>query len=424
MAALSCRSAPLLFKLPNGLAGCTVVSAPYSSEVRARPNLAAMKRGRGGRSSFSGEVVTVFGSNGFIGRGVCNRLGKNGSQMILPYRGDHYKMMRLKVCGDLGQVLFCPFELDDEDAIRRAVDKSSIVINLIGRQWETKNFKYEDVNIEGPATLARICKESGVQRFVHMSSVNAREKPATAFLPGGSKWLSTKWQGEQAVMSEFPEATIFRCSDVYGQGDEFLNYYLTRFRQNQLRGVPLFTKGELVVKQPVWMSDVVSGIMNSLHDPEAVGTTYEAVGSQRLTQAELIKYIYRMSGRTEEDWRMHITELMMDPPSFVKAWLMDKIGLGQNNLFYGPSIDKLERQSISDESEGLPNLTDLGVNLATLEDKIKWEVAPWDYMGYYQYELGERQEVPAPKLLSLGEERALFKKKSDLGPMALIPGAV
>jgi hypothetical protein len=172
------------------------------------------------------------------------------------------------------------------------------------------------------------------------------------------------------------------------------------------------------------MSDVVSGIMNSLHDPEAVGTTYEAVGPQRVTQAELIKYIYRMSGRTEEDWRLHITELMMDPPSFVKAWLMDKIGLGQNNLFYGPSLDKLERHSISDESEGLPNLTDLGVNLATLEDKIKWEVAPWDYMGYYQYEMGERQEVPAPKLLSLGEERALFKKKSDLGPMALIPGAV
>jgi NADH dehydrogenase (ubiquinone) 1 alpha subcomplex subunit 9 len=59
--------------------------------------LAGMKRGRGGRSSFSGDVVTVFGASGFLGRGVCNRLGKNGSQMVLPYRGEHYKMMRLKV---------------------------------------------------------------------------------------------------------------------------------------------------------------------------------------------------------------------------------------------------------------------------------------------------------------------------------------
>ena len=70
----------------------------YFYQVKARDiNLAAMKRGRGGRSSFSGDVVTVFGGNGFIGRGVANRLGKNGSQMIFPYRGDHYKMMRLKV---------------------------------------------------------------------------------------------------------------------------------------------------------------------------------------------------------------------------------------------------------------------------------------------------------------------------------------
>ena len=34
----------------------------------------------------------------------CIRLGKNGSQMIFPYRGEHYKMMRLKCVGDLGQV--------------------------------------------------------------------------------------------------------------------------------------------------------------------------------------------------------------------------------------------------------------------------------------------------------------------------------
>ena len=45
--------------------------------------------------------------------------------------------------------------------------------------------------------------------------------------------------------------------------------------------MPLFLKGKYTVKQPVFHSDVVTGIMNSLYDPDAVGQTYEAVGPER-----------------------------------------------------------------------------------------------------------------------------------------------
>ena len=46
----------------------------------------------------------------------------------------------------------------------------------------------------------------------------------------------------------------------------------------------LTLQGELTMKQPIFHSDLATGIMNSLHDPEAVGQTYEAMGPQRLTQ--------------------------------------------------------------------------------------------------------------------------------------------
>ena len=84
-----------------------------------------VKKGAGGRSSFSGVVATVFGATGFVGRYVVNRLGgrgqcsssgcvssavcvmvtgRVGSQVVVPYRGDEHDHRHLKLMGDLGQV--------------------------------------------------------------------------------------------------------------------------------------------------------------------------------------------------------------------------------------------------------------------------------------------------------------------------------
>lgn len=38
-------------------------------------NLAAYKRGKGGRGSFNGIVATVFGCSGYVGKYVTQRLG-------------------------------------------------------------------------------------------------------------------------------------------------------------------------------------------------------------------------------------------------------------------------------------------------------------------------------------------------------------
>ena len=57
------------------------------------------------------------------------------------YRGDDYDVRHLKLAGDLGQVVFCHYNLRDQDSIRKAVRHSSIVINLVGRDFNTWNYK-------------------------------------------------------------------------------------------------------------------------------------------------------------------------------------------------------------------------------------------------------------------------------------------
>jgi NAD(P)-dependent dehydrogenase (short-subunit alcohol dehydrogenase family) len=63
-------------------------------------------------SSSSGHVATVFGATGFLGKYLVSKLGKQGTQVVIPYR-DLEWALPLKVCGDLGmtvlQVLFLPW---------------------------------------------------------------------------------------------------------------------------------------------------------------------------------------------------------------------------------------------------------------------------------------------------------------------------
>jgi len=88
----------------------------------------------------------------------------------------------LKLAGDLGQVLFQPYHLNDEDSIRKAVKYSNVVINLVGRDWETKNFKFNDVHVDGAKRIARISREMGVERLIHVSALNVDPLPAVSYL--------------------------------------------------------------------------------------------------------------------------------------------------------------------------------------------------------------------------------------------------
>ena len=124
-------------------------SSNYSSHAPVSDRLSSMRRGTGGRSSFNGIVATVFGASGFLGKIVCNKLGKVGTQVIVPYRGEYYDVHPLKMVGDLGQVMYTHYNLKDEDSLRKAMHHSNLVINLIGRDWETRNFSFDDIYAKG-----------------------------------------------------------------------------------------------------------------------------------------------------------------------------------------------------------------------------------------------------------------------------------
>jgi len=363
----------------------------------------------------------VFGSSGCIGRGVVNRLGQSGSQIILPYRGDHYPMMRFKPYGDLGQILFTPFHLQDEKSIRKAIGHSNVVINLIGREIDTKNFNQWDVNYHGAQRLARLAREAGVERFVHISHINARENPDRIWSLRGSDMLRSKWEGEQAVLQEFPEATIIRPTDVYGIQDNFIFYYFSRARWGQYnssrRHLALWKAGLETVKAPVHLSDVASGIFNCLTDPDAKGQIYEVYGPHTYRLCDLIDWMCAVTSRDADWFSYKRIDLRFAPVTWMKALFfghMIPIGtqwLGNN------TVDKLERTSISDDILGLPNLRSLGVEAKPVYEKMPFDMWVSRAFAHYQpYDPNEILQVPHPIPLNTVEIQRI-KDKARASPV-------
>lgn len=62
----------------------------------------------------------------------------------------------------------------------------------------------------------------GVERFIHLSYLNAESNPKPLVLRNPSMWKVSKFQGESAVLAEFPTATIISASDIYGSEDRFI----------------------------------------------------------------------------------------------------------------------------------------------------------------------------------------------------------
>ncbi|KAJ0179254.1 hypothetical protein K1T71_004966 [Dendrolimus kikuchii] len=377
----------------NGSMGIVCIkAAQYSSD--GRPNLAAYKRGTGGRSSFNGIVATVFGCSGFVGRYVCNKLGKIGTQLILPYRCDFYDVQRLKVCGDLGQVLFTPFDLRDEESIAKAVRYSNVVINLIGRDYETKNFKYNDVHVDGARRIARISREMGVERFIHLSYLNAEENPKPLVLKKPSMFKKSKYWGECAVKEEFPTATIITAADIYGSEDRFVRAFASALRiHSQI--MSLYKNGQETVKQPVFVSDVAQGIVNAARDPDTRCQTYQALGPKRYLLAELVDWFYKLM-RKDEKWGYRRIDMKYDLFMPIKVALVNAASPAYpfGNLHW----ESLEREATSDVPlSGVPTLEDLGVTLTHMEDQVPWELKPFRAHQYYMDRVGEFPKPDPPK---------------------------
>jgi len=253
----------------------------YIQQKRGFRSLSPAKVG-GGRSSVSGIIATVFGATGYVGRYVVNNLGRTGSQVIIPFRGDEHDYRHLKVMGDIGTIVPFRFDIRDVESVKTAISRSNVVINLIGNTYETRYYSHEDINVKVPKMLAYLCAEAGVERFIHFSCLGAD-------VNSKFKFQKTKAEGEKAVLEVFPNATIFKPAPIFGHFDYFLNTIAVAAKK---AFVPILNEGKSRI-QPIYALDVANAVMNAIMNDTTMGKTYCLGGKKVFSMMEIVDMVYK-----------------------------------------------------------------------------------------------------------------------------------
>src|SRR3954454_23705631 len=231
--------------------------------------------------TLSEELVTVFGGDGFVGRYVCEQLFKRGVRARVASR-DPRNSYFIQPLGQVGQFGFIQADITNADSVRRAVDDTSAVVNLVG----VFGRRMEAVHVDGARNVAEAARDAGTRALVHVSAIGAdRESP--------SNYGRTKGEGELAVRKAFPKATIVRPSLVFGPEDDLTNRFAAMAR---LPFLPVIAAARKF--QPVYVRDVAQAISKATLEPQVHGgKTYEIAGPQVLTMAELNQAIVELSGQ-------------------------------------------------------------------------------------------------------------------------------
>ena len=230
------------------------------------------------------QLVTVFGGGGFIGRYVCEFLMRSGARVRVASR-DPRKAYFIQPLGQVGQFGFVRANIMKRSDVERAMEGSTAAVNLCG----VMKGKVRGTHVDGARNVAEAARAAGANALVHISAIGADPKSE-------AQYGRTKGEGEAAVRSAFPKATIIRPSIVFGPEDELTNRFAG---MAQLPFMPVIAAGRKF--QPVYVRDLAQAIAEAALDPARHGgKSYDIGGPQTMSMRELHAAILQASGQQAE----------------------------------------------------------------------------------------------------------------------------
>ncbi|ENW96783.1 NAD-dependent epimerase/dehydratase family protein [Acinetobacter sp. NIPH 298] len=169
--------------------------------------------------------VLITGSNGFLGKFLCDYLSERNDSIVA-----HTRLPKQYSCPNIDNINFDlnenldKFDFKGVDAIIHCAGRAHVMNETASSPLDA----YRHINVEGTLNLAKKAAQSGVKRFIYLSSIKVngdeatQQKPFTAddLIDTDDPYGLSKYEAEQALTKLSSETglelVIIRPVLIYG----------------------------------------------------------------------------------------------------------------------------------------------------------------------------------------------------------------
>jgi NAD dependent epimerase/dehydratase len=265
---------------------------------------------------WKGKKVLVTGGGGFIGSHLVERLIHEEANVraFVRYnsRGDA-GLLRMLSADDRNKVEVTAGDLQDQDAVRKAIEGSEIIFHLGAMISIPYSYKHPvevaKTNLIGSLNILTACRDIGVERLVHISSSEvygtALQVPISEAHPlqGQSPYSASKIGADKLAESFFsafnlPVVTI-RPFNTYGPRQSaraVIPAVITQvLTQETIHVGNLNTRRDFT-----YVSDTVAGMIKGAETPGIEGQVLNLGTGREISISDLLQKIIQMTGRKVE----------------------------------------------------------------------------------------------------------------------------
>jgi uncharacterized protein YbjT (DUF2867 family) len=223
-------------------------------------------------------MILLTGATGTVGSALLKRLTAAGKPVRCLVRNPrHLGAERVRVQIALG-------DLSNPASFRNALRGVDTVVHLAATIRDQPPLRIEELNGLATVRLVRAAEQTGVERFVFFSALNASDFQRTRF-------FRAKALAERAVLGADLRATVFAPSIVYDHSDPWITL-LRRF--SFLPVMPVSGPGTARY-QPIWAHDAAACVVAGLDGTKQ--QRYELAGPETLSYDEMSDLVSRLAGR-------------------------------------------------------------------------------------------------------------------------------